>query len=86
MSVVAIVNLAYYGWLNEELQSAGSNDENYKNFLALSISAYVMFMVAFMIGMVHFFFRHFAIVFGMLGFLIIGEILLFSGCFIVDTF
>ncbi|CAD8098551.1 unnamed protein product [Paramecium sonneborni] len=97
MSLVVVVNLAMVSYLKENdggdytqfsyITNISTTDQDkYRSYLDLAISAFVLMLTGFLVGMVQPFLKLSALSYVMALLILAGYVCLFAGVFINDTF
>ncbi|CAD8170636.1 unnamed protein product [Paramecium pentaurelia] len=97
MSLVVVCNLAYYSYLKENddnhikgtslITNIPTTDpDKYSSYLSLSIAAFCLMLVGFLIGMVQPFLKQAALTYVQALLILTGYVCLFAGIFILDSF
>ncbi|CAD8091953.1 unnamed protein product [Paramecium sonneborni] len=97
MSLVVICNLAFVSYLKEnddnntqltaDITNIPTSDpEKYKTYLNLSIAAFCLMLVGFLVGMVQPFLKQAALTYVQALLILTGYVCLFAGMFILDSF
>ncbi|CAD8166946.1 unnamed protein product [Paramecium octaurelia] len=97
MSLVIVCNLAYYSYLKENDDShilitslitniPTTDPDKYSSYLSLSIAAFCLMLVGFLIGMVQPFLKQAALTYAQALLILVGYVCLFAGIFILDSF